>query len=191
MLFILQFCCLPIQEHPLDPKSTGSRTSHFRCMPMASGCAVSDGHIHVQAGRLTLSHASLLQVCVKEWSVRDRAGIHAMSLAQVGSRRLGLPGNAAAGPLVYISSQSGDVGLWELRNGRCLQASPLYDPSQPFSLHSKGNYTCCTSLFVLENRMELIWAALISAQQLNVSRWWSSTRFWAFIRAEVDHMHAV
>ena len=167
-MFILQFRCLPIQEHLLDPKFTGSKTSHFRCMPLASGFAVLDGHIHNQAGRLTLSHANVLQVCVKEWSVRDRAGIHAMSLAQVGSRRLGLPGNAAAGPLVYISSQSGDVGLWELRNGRCLQASLLYDPSQPFGLLSKENYTCCTSPLVIEIRMSLMQAALISAQRLNV-----------------------
>lgn len=78
-----------------------------------------------------------------------------MSLAQVGPRLLDLQGNVATGSLVYISNQSGDASLWELRNGRCLQASPLYDPFHSSSLHSKGNYTCCTFLFVAEIRMEL------------------------------------
>lgn len=64
---------------------------------------------------------AVVQLCVKEWQLEDKAPVRALALAAASPRRLGLPRLGSTSPLIYVSSGSKEISLWDVGNARCHQ----------------------------------------------------------------------
>lgn len=64
-----------------------------------------------------------MQLCAKGWQLEQRCPVQGLALALANPRRLGLPRLGSTSPLIYVSSNSQEVSLWDIENARCHQVS--------------------------------------------------------------------
>lgn len=64
-----------------------------------------------------------MQLCVREWQLKDNMPVHALAPALATPRRLGLPRLGTTSPLLYISAGPQEIGLWDMENARCHQVN--------------------------------------------------------------------
>ena len=105
------------------------------------------------------------QICLKNWTLKDKSSIHAMSLALANHKRLGITSDAnSAGPLIYVSSQNGETGLWEVATGRCHQVFfPFLFSAHRIYIAMSDNDISWTpnSAFVLVDSAKSQWAQTV------------------------------
>ena len=81
-------------------------------------------------GQLSLWDMRALRLPVSTWQHPAGVPIAALAQAQAAPQRLGL--SEATGPLVYVACGEQEVGLWDVADAKCRQASPICAPGLPF-----------------------------------------------------------
>jgi len=63
-------------------------------------------------------------MCVNSWQLKDRPPILALAPAVATPRRLGLTRFGSSSPLIYVSTATPEIGLWDIQLGRCHPGPP-------------------------------------------------------------------